>query len=181
MGTRGLTVVINKVGEKKVAQYGQWDHYPTGQGKTVVDFLNKLKENPELEKRFHENLERTRFSTTEDNKKMDEFMESIGSKDGWMTVEQADQFKKTYPFLSRDHGAGILNAILDAGDDADIMLQDASDFENGGIFSCEGVYRVNFENKTLEIQWGGKTTLYGFDKLPSDNQLERLEKQVHCD
>lgn len=38
MGTRNLTVVV-KDGEYKVAQYGQWDGYPTGQGATVVYFL----------------------------------------------------------------------------------------------------------------------------------------------
>ena len=27
MGTRNLTMVINQEGEKKVAQYGQWDRY----------------------------------------------------------------------------------------------------------------------------------------------------------
>ena len=39
MGTRHLTIV--KLGNKvKVAQYGQWDGYPSGQGKTIAKFLN---------------------------------------------------------------------------------------------------------------------------------------------
>ena len=34
MGTRGLTMVVSK-GKTRVAQYGQWDHYPSGQGRTA--------------------------------------------------------------------------------------------------------------------------------------------------
>ena len=41
MGTRNLiTVTLNK--KKVVAQYGQWDGYPEGQGKTVHEFLSKV-------------------------------------------------------------------------------------------------------------------------------------------
>jgi len=32
MGTRHLSMAYNKGGEVKVAQYGQWDGYPEGQG-----------------------------------------------------------------------------------------------------------------------------------------------------
>lgn len=39
MGTRNSTLVKSK-GKVKVAQYGQWDGYPTGQGQTIADFLN---------------------------------------------------------------------------------------------------------------------------------------------
>ena len=40
MGTRNLTTVI-KNSETKVAQYGQWDGYPGGQGLTALKFLLK--------------------------------------------------------------------------------------------------------------------------------------------
>ena len=48
MGTRNLTMVINK-GEVKVAQYGQFDGYPSWQGKVALEFikscnLDKFKE-----------------------------------------------------------------------------------------------------------------------------------------
>jgi hypothetical protein len=40
MGTRNLTSV--RVGDAiKVAQYCQWDGYPTGQGETISVFLRK--------------------------------------------------------------------------------------------------------------------------------------------
>ena len=38
MGTRNLTMVISN-GETKVAQYGQWDGYPSGNGVIVLEFL----------------------------------------------------------------------------------------------------------------------------------------------
>jgi len=39
MGTLNLTAVMMD-GEYKIAQYGQWDGYPEGQGKTILEFLN---------------------------------------------------------------------------------------------------------------------------------------------
>ena len=43
MGTRNITRVIQN-GKMVVSQYGQWDGYPTGQLKTIVDFVrNKEK------------------------------------------------------------------------------------------------------------------------------------------
>ena len=40
MGTRNVTMVIHK-GETKVAQYGQWDGTPDGQGVTILGFLSE--------------------------------------------------------------------------------------------------------------------------------------------
>ena len=38
MGTRNLTVVV-KDGTHKIAQYGQWDGYPSGVGADILTFL----------------------------------------------------------------------------------------------------------------------------------------------
>ena len=43
MGTRNLTMVINQEGEKKVAQYGQWDGYPSVVGLGVLNFLKRVR------------------------------------------------------------------------------------------------------------------------------------------
>ena len=47
MGTRNITFVIRN-GEKKVAQYCQWDGYPTGRGAEVLKFVHGLFENGRL-------------------------------------------------------------------------------------------------------------------------------------
>ena len=39
MGTRHL-IIVKSEGKTKVAQYGQWDGYPTGQGKDIAIFLH---------------------------------------------------------------------------------------------------------------------------------------------
>ena len=55
MGTRGLTSVkVN--GETKIAQYGQWDHYPSGQGIVALNFLRNFNE-----EHFRTQLSKCRF------------------------------------------------------------------------------------------------------------------------
>lgn len=39
MGTRHLQTVIDKDGNMKLSQYGQWDGYPSGQGLDILRFL----------------------------------------------------------------------------------------------------------------------------------------------
>ena len=59
MGTRNLTKVIDRNGEIKVAQYGQWDGYPSGQG---VNALLHAYNHQAIEK----GLARVRFATDEE-------------------------------------------------------------------------------------------------------------------
>ena len=51
MGTRHRQSVITKDGDLKIQQYGQWDGYPEGQGKDILNYLK----NGDLEK-YQENL-----------------------------------------------------------------------------------------------------------------------------
>jgi hypothetical protein len=48
MGTRHL-IAAKIDGVYKLAQYGQWDGYPDGQGVAVLDFLAAFKEDDEGE------------------------------------------------------------------------------------------------------------------------------------
>src|SRR4051812_12220434 len=86
MGTRHLTCVVQN-GEYRVAQYGQWDGYPDGQGETVVAFLT----GSDL-RQFRQQVGKVRHVTS------DEANRKLVSDDG------------TCPF-SRDMGAGILRHI----------------------------------------------------------------------
>ena len=50
MGTRNLTIVRNKEGIIRVAQYGQWDGYPEGQGMTALSFIKNKDNLAQLER-----------------------------------------------------------------------------------------------------------------------------------
>lgn len=57
MGTRNLTMVIDRKGEIKVAQYGQWDGYPSGQGATILEFAKDKEKMSKLEKELEKMAE----------------------------------------------------------------------------------------------------------------------------
>jgi hypothetical protein len=194
MGTRHLTMVIEKK-KPVVAQYGQWDGYPSGQGITILEFLR----NTNLET-FKEKLKKVRFMNEDDDKKLKEFHESIGSKDGWVNMEQAAKVNEKYPYLSRDNGSDILNMIFKSYDQ-EILIGDSSDFAGDSLF-CEWGYVVDLDKNVLEVYKGfnkrklGKTQRfaklegregyepircikkYKLSELPSeDNFVAELEKE----
>lgn len=158
MGTRHLTCVVVD-GEMKVAQYGQWDGYLEGQGKTIVEFLTKLTES---EMRvFKDNV---RKCTWVDDKEIDKRLKSVGSKDGWMTLDQSEKWKQNWPELSRDTGAEILMLILIEPRG----IQDARNFAADSLF-CEFAYVVDLDKEVLEIYRGFQTKAHKsgrFAKLP---------------
>lgn len=166
MGTRNLTMVIK--GEKtRVAQYGQWDGYPEGQGATILNFLKTNDLN-----RFSEQLENVRFTTEEDEKNVNKFLESIGSKDGWMNMEQAAKYHLAYPYNSRDIGGQILELIHESTDD-EIVLVDSTDFAQDSLF-CEWAYVVDLDNRKLEVY-------KGFVKEQPDHPNSRFGNQLTSD
>lgn len=146
MGTRNLTMVIENA-EPKVAQYGQWDGYPSGQGITILDFLNSTN----IEE-FTKKLQSVKFIDKDKNEEIDEYLKSIGSTDGWMTSDQSALYKAKYPYLSRDHGGDILRLIMESTDDI-IWINDSRDFVNDSLF-CEWCYVIDLDKKTFEIYEG---------------------------
>jgi hypothetical protein len=165
MGTRNLTMVISN-GETKVAQYGQWDGYPGGQGSTALEFLRKMDAN-----KFREKVGNLRWITKEEATALDE-----------------TDWTKTHPFLSRDTGANILNTIyydsMEIRDpDANVFsgkkidfpckvefLQDESNFAADSLF-CEWAYVIDLDKNTFEVY-------EGFNKSPLDenDRFYHLEK-----
>lgn len=141
MGTRNLTMVI-KDAETKVAQYGQWDGYPSGQGATALEFLRGC----DFEK-FKEKLNKIRWITDEE----------IG------TVENDKNWTENYPYLSRNCGAEILELIYDTDDVK--FLQNSEDFAADSLFN-EWTYVIDLDKNTFEVYTGfNKTPLTENDRF----------------
>jgi hypothetical protein len=196
MGTRHLTCVFMD-NEYKVAQYGQWDGYPTGAGEDIIKFL----ENCDLIK-FRDKLTKVRFTNDKDQEEVDKFLVSIGAKNGWMDMEQSKEFQKRYYHLSRDRGSEILDIIYKTR--KKLALDNIIEFAYDGLF-CEWVYVINLDDNTLEIYKGcNKEPLskderfyngdkpnedgyyparlfkkYPLDKLPDQYELKRIEEEIY--
>jgi len=142
MGTRNLTMVIFN-DEVKVAQYGQWDGHPDGQGQTVFNFLA----NTDLDI-FKSKLDKVRFFNDEDSKTYEEFCTKCAI-DGWMDSNQANTLHEEYPYISRDLGADILEMILKSDDEV-CLLNDSTTFGYDTLL-CEYSYIVDLDNNKLHI------------------------------
>lgn len=140
MGTRNLTAVRID-GEYKVAQYGQWDGYPEGQGMTALHFL---RDKMELEQ-FKTALRKCSYIGEEEYNALWKSVGADGS--GWVTMEQSNAMKKAHPQFSRDTGADILEIIQNHPDG--MKLQDQLPFAADGLF-CEWAWVVDFDAGTFE-------------------------------
>lgn len=136
MGTRGLTAVILD-GAHRIAQYGQWDHYPDGQGVGVLAFCHEWLKNADSRARFVDNLRRSRFATATD----------------FAVAEAAGpRWKDAFPLWTRDHGAQVLGLVADADANTEIVLRDGLTF--GLDRSCEYAYVIDLDANTLEVHEG---------------------------
>lgn len=161
MGTRNLTMVI-KDEKTRIAQYGQWDGYPSGQGKTIMELLSRY---DELAFKFQ--LDKCRFVDDEKQKEIDAFYKSIGVNDGWLNMQQARDFKNKYPFFSRDNGANILNLVNDSEEDI-IWLYDESGFVKDSLMN-EWTYVLDYDKRTFEVYTGyNKTPLHKHERFYKD-------------
>jgi hypothetical protein len=158
MGTRGLTKVI-KNDKVVVAQYGQWDHYPSGQGLTALRFLRDETNVEKLDKGLY-------WLYEVDSKDVGEIVDRIGE----------EHFVTAYPSLIRDTGAEILELIANAKGALPVVL--STDFENDELF-CEGVFTVDLDKKRFIT----KTDL-GITTLPLDSLInvsdEMYLEQTRC-
>ncbi len=156
MGTRHLTAVMLE-GVYKVAQYGQWDGGPEGQGMTIRNFLRAMNKD-----RFKDGVKRCRFLL---QKTIDAAWKKFGADDaGRISVDKAKIFSQHYPELSRDTGAGILQLIQDTGagilqliqDMGGLGLQNSLEFAQDSLF-CEWAYVVDLDADTFEVYKGFNT------------------------
>jgi hypothetical protein len=158
MGTRNLTKVIDKNGEVVVAQYGQWDGYPTGQGVSMLSFISEYGMLDKISKA----LAKCRW------------IEQAEIDQMWFRFQEVTKFAEAredyqgfhiiYPSLSRDTGSDILKVIVYSNED--VMLSDESSFENDGLM-CEGIYTLNYQTREFTSWFNGDTVTVSIDKLPT--------------
>lgn len=179
MGTRHLTKVIS---EKKtvVAQYGQWDGYPGGQGITILKFIKKTPIS-----KFKDKLKKVKFLDDKKEKEIDDFLKSIGSDNGWMNTEQAELYHQKYPFLTRDNGADVLNMIYAYDGEEPIWLSDASSFMEDGLF-CEWAYILDLDKRELSVYKSGDYLICTFKfselkKMNDDEFVNSIKKIAYAD
>ena len=146
MGTRNLTVVVSG-GEHKVAQYGQWDGYPSGQGITILYFLRD-DDQEGLVERLKERLNDVKYA---DKAFLDAYNANAPeyhNDPDHRTEEQRLWFKT---FGSRDIGGEILENI--ATTEGEVVLIDQYKFAGESLF-CEWAYVVDFDKNTFEVYKG---------------------------
>ena len=149
MGTRHL-IAVKADGEYKIAQYGQWDGYPSGQGSTAVEFLRNKTSREKLRKA----LKHCTFVTDEQIQK---YAKDMGLGD-WMTMEEADRWNAAHPFFSRDHGASVLSMVAKtAKPKHPVELRNSLQFAADSLF-CEWAYVVDFDTNTFEVYKGFNQT-----------------------
>jgi hypothetical protein len=143
------------MGTTKIAQYGQWDGYPSYSGIQALEFLR----NKEWQALLQSKLDNVEFVSDEE---VDQLYKQYESTD-W---ENKD-FLNAYPGLHRDTGIGILAVVANATDT--IKSVDNTEFANDTLF-CEGIYEVDFStNKFITIYADNKVS-YDLDDLPSDEE-----------
>jgi hypothetical protein len=152
MGTRNLTKVIDSNGVTKVAQYGQWDGYPSGQGMNALYHAYN-------HKRIEEGLDRVRWAEQEE---LDKIYSSLPEMNR-LGTDDSKAFGLLYPNLTRDTCADILGVV--AWSVGEVILVDESEFEKDTLF-CEGVYTIDFQKRKFISWYDGKTVEFDLDYLP---------------
>jgi hypothetical protein len=155
MGTRNLTIVKDKAGTNRIAQYGQWDGYPSYSGIQALEFLRD-EGNQAL---LHAKLDLVQFVGDEE---VDTLYKQYESTD-W---ENKD-FLNAYPGLHRDTGIDILKVVANAT--APIKSVDNTEFANDSLF-CEGIYEVDFSTNKFTSNYNDIVSMYDLDNLPTDEE-----------
>lgn len=153
MGTRNLTCVVFDA-EFMIAQYGQWDGYPSGQGRTILEFLRDPSNRNALER----GLEYVRFLDFEgaDKALVESYDKNISGESDERTPQQKAWFER---FMTRDLGGEILMSVASISPETmeeqfgfkdKIPLKNSYDFAADSLF-CEWAYVVDMDNGVLEV------------------------------
>lgn len=146
MGTRNLTAVF-KDNKYIVAQYGQWDGYPSCAGKTILEFIS----NPSNIEKLKQKLNVCRWITQEELNEAYKKAE-VPENSMFVNMKQLAIVNELLPFLNRDIGYSILSCIANC-EAPEILLKDSIGFANDSLF-CEYGYVIDLDKNTFEIYEG---------------------------
>lgn len=185
MGTRNLTMIIDKRGDLKVAQYGQWDGYPEGWGVEILNFARDKEKMAKLEKE----LDNIKFFNRCDD--IERWLQGYSERERMEYDKALCQSSKTqrtdadmYWFknlISRDLCGEILESIISIDKrrlpkehNEYLYLKDSSDFgKSEGIFGCEWAYCINFKENLLQCytNLNDFLTEYDLNCLPTNEDF----------
>lgn len=166
MGTRNLVAVYSK-GVPVIAQYGQWDGHPSGQGKTALEFCTEHLSTPAGRDAFKVKLTQCRWVTDDEIKVAHE---AVGIEGPFMTMDQSQKLDHMFPYLSRDIGARILEMVRISP--VDVLLVNSIEFA-GESLHCEFAYVVDLDHNTFEAYVGfqkSRTTGQRFSEFESEGK-----------
>lgn len=169
MGTRHL-IAVKTDGQYKVAQYGQWDGHPGGQGSTVLKTLRDADQGL-----LRDKARAARFGSTSEIK--ERWTECGADPESDMVgMDVAERFAKRFPQLSRDCGADVLSILAAAR--PGLILQDRLGFAADSLF-CEWGYVVDFDLGTFEVYKGFNESPLGEAERFAHMAAEREDQQYH--
>lgn len=162
MGTRGTTTVIID-GKVRVLQYGQWDHYPEGQGLDALKFARRLKD-PEILQEFKDKVRALRTV---------EVLEEEPDVAAWNNLpydSRADGYKEIFPEFHRDTGTQILSMILD--DKVHRVHLDED-----GVKWGEGFPTINLDEEIYRFAYYEHDHAFPLSNLPTNAEFLKMYEQ----
>lgn len=146
MGTRSLTCICHN-GVYKLANYAQWDGYPSGMGRDILRFLNT---HNVLDKFFVMKVDAIRMLRDDECEK---FLNKIEAVAKTFDVD----ITSICPQLSRDVGADILTYISNSNAfGAGLVTMDSLNFAADSCI-CEYAYVLDLDKQTFEVYEGFNT------------------------
>lgn len=164
-GTRHL-IAVQVDGDYKVAQYGQWDGYPSDAGLEVLQFLESLIDSDDRTfNQFRDAVRRCSWLTEEEKAKIDRELELVGPPNVNFYI------KNMYPELSRDTGAEILELVFNSRIGRSLI--DRLNFAGDSLL-CEWAYVIDLDQETFEVYKGFNT-----EPLDSNERFSSFEDFSH--
>jgi hypothetical protein len=158
MGTRHLILVYYK-GKYYIAQYGQWDGYPDGQGVVVLTFARDPSNLAKLQAAFDNDMVYTPTEAQldemeeESRKKQDErrkYLRELRLAGDMEKYDEESDRGEVLPYatLNRDTGAKTLHLVAEAKEPVPIVCD--VKFITDTLF-CQWAYVVDLDMRVLEV------------------------------